>query len=172
MADDKELSQEQQEYLNAIFNLAPKHKKKLKLEWGSDLGECEIGGYWIVPLTTSRHLRAEGRAMRHCVGTYDELCHKNLARVFSVRDADGNRVATLSLIWRDDYWHLEQIKGHRNAEVLESEDTYYDGNSTVTVLEPTELYYVGQEVLRQYRQAWSDRLQEYVCGLIKHDVKA
>lgn len=105
--------------------------------------------------------------MRHCAGTYDELCHNGLARVFSIRDLDGHRLATASLIWREDYWHLEQVKGLRNAEVLESESTFFDGNSTVTLLEPTELYYIGQEILRRYRCSWSDRLHNYVCGLMK-----
>jgi len=154
------------DFLNALFGLDTKPKKKRNLEWTSDLLMCEIGDYLILALTTSRQLRAEGRAMKHCVGHYDELCHKGLARVFSVRDISGHRIATASLIWRDDYWHLEQIKGHENAEVLESENTYFDGNSTVTKLAPTELYFVGQEILQRYRSAWSKQLKSYVCDLI------
>jgi hypothetical protein len=157
----------QPDFLNSLFGLGTKSKKKRNLVWESDLPECEIGEFLIVPLTTSRHLRAEGRMMRHCAGTYDELCHNGLARVFSIRDLAGHRLATASLIWRDDYWHLEQVKGLRNAEVLESESTFFDGNSTVTLLEPTELYYIGQEILRRYRCSWSDRLHNYVCGLMK-----
>ncbi|WP_333689275.1 PcfJ domain-containing protein [Methylococcus capsulatus] len=155
------------DFLNAMFGLNTKGRKKRNLVWESDLAECEIGEYLIAPLTTSRQLRAEGRAMRHCVGNYDELCHKGRARVFSIRDSLGNRIATASLIWRDDYWHLEQIKGPQNAEVLENEETFFDGNSTVTQSEPTELFYIGQEILRRYRCAWSDRLHNYVCGLMK-----
>lgn len=154
------------DFLNALFGLDTKGKKKLNLEWASAVLRCEIGDYLILPLTTSRLLRAEGRAMKHCVGHYDELCHKGLARVFSVRDISGHRVATASLIWRDDYWHLEQVKGHENAEVLESENTYFDGNSTVTELAPTELYFVGQEILQRYRSAWSKQLKSYVCDLM------
>lgn len=165
MADAKENGVDP-DFLNAIFGLGTRRKKKRHLEWVSDLPECEIGDYLIIPLTTSRQLRAEGRAMKHCVGHYDELCHRGLARVFSIQDSSGNRLATAALIWLDDYWHLEQVKGHDNAEVLENEETFFNGNSTVTQLEPTELYFVGQEILRRYRAAWRERLHSYVSKLI------
>lgn len=167
LADAKE-NKIHPDFLNSLFGLGTKRKKKRNLEWASDLPECEIGDYLIVPLTTSRQLRAEGRAMKHCAGHYDELCHKGLARVFSIQDLSGNRVATASLIWFDDYWHLEQVKGYENAAVLESEETVFDGNSTVTDREPTELYFVGQEILQRYRSAWSDQLHSYVCNLMTH----
>ena len=155
------------DFLNSLFGLGTKRKKKRNLEWASDLPACELGEFLIVPLTTSRQPRAEGRAMKHCAGHYDELCHRELARVFSIRDLSGNRVATASLIWLDDYWHLEQVKGYENAEVQESEETFFNGNTTVTQREPTELYFVGQEILQRYRSAWSVRLHSYVCKLMK-----
>ena len=70
----------QPDFLNSLFGLGTKSKKKRNLVWESDLPECEIGEFQIVPLTTSRHLRAEGRMMRHCAGTYDDqviflFCH-------------------------------------------------------------------------------------------------
>lgn len=166
MADTKE-NGAHPDFLNSLFGLGTKRKKKRNLEWASDLPACEVGEFLIVPLTTSRQLRAEGRAMKHCAGHYDELCHRELARVFSIRDLSGNRVATASLIWLDDYWHLEQVKGPENAEVLESEETFFNGNTTVTQREPTELYFVGQEILQRYRSAWSERLHRYVCNLMK-----
>lgn len=166
MADTKE-NGAHPNFLNSLFGLGNKRKKKRNLEWVSDLPACEIGEFLIVPLTTSRQLRAEGRAMKHCASHYDELCHREQARVFSIRDLSGNRLATASLIWLDDYWHLEQVKGHENAEVLESEETFFNGNTTVTQREPTELYFVGQEILQRYRAAWSDRLRSYVCNLMK-----
>lgn len=156
------------DFLNSLFELDTNRKKKRNLEWVSELPECEIGDYLIVPLTTSRQLRAEGRAMKHCAGHYDERCHKGLARVFSIRDLFGNRLATASIIWLDDYWHLEQVKGSQNAEVLESEEVFFNGSSIVTQLEPTELYFVGQEILQRYRSAWSSRLQNYVFSLMRN----
>ena len=155
---EPDTSHPQADLLNAMFDTDRPRRKKRNLDWTSDLAECVIGEFVIVPLTTSRQLRAEGRAMRHCVGQYDEICHKGLARVFSIRDLSKKRMATISLLWRDDYWHLEQIKGRQNVDVLESESTFFDGNTTVTLLEPTELHFVSQEVLRRYRRAWSERL--------------
>ena len=166
MADSKE-NGAHPDFLNSLFGLGTKRKKKRNLEWVSDLPECEIGEYLIVPLTTSRQLRAEGRVMKHCAGHYDELCHRGLARVFSIQDLSGNRLATASLVWLDDYWHLEQVKGRGNADVLESEETFFNGNSTVTQLEPTELYFVGQEILQRYRSAWSNLLHSHICTLTK-----
>ncbi len=153
--------------LNSLFGLNSGRGKKRNLEWKSDLLECEIGDYLIVPLTSSRQLRAESLTMKNCVRHYDEMCNKGLARIFSIRDTSGNQVATAALIWLNDYWHLDQIKGVQNAEVLEHREAYFDGNSTVTKIEPTELYFIGQEVLQRYRSAWSDRLHTLVCGLMK-----
>lgn len=161
-----DLDDAQSAFLNALFGLGPPRKKKRNLHWESALAECEIGDFRIVPLTTSRLLRAEGRAMHHCVGNYDELCHQGRARVFSMQDLVGRRIATASLIWRDDYWHIDQIKGAHNAEVLESEHTFFDGDSTETLIEQTEVYYVGHEILRLYRQAWDLALGSYVRGLL------
>jgi|GEM_PF-1458757 len=155
------------DFLNSFFGLNTASKKKRNLVWESDLTECEIGEYQILPLTSSRQLRAEGRTMKHCARHYDEMCHKGLARIFSICDSSGNQVATALLVWIDDYWHLDQIKGYQNAEVLESQETYFDGDSTVTWLEPTELYFIGQEILQRYRSAWSNRLHTYVCSLVK-----
>lgn len=152
-------------YLHAVLGPYPKSKNR-NLQWESDLSECEIGDYRIVPLTNSRQLWVEGRTMKHCAGHYDELCHQGLARLFSVQDLSGNRLATASLIWRDDYWYLEQVRGHENMEVLEIEETSFDGNSTVTQREPSDLYFVGQEILQHYRSAWSERLHKYVCNLL------
>lgn len=155
------------DFLNSLFGLDTKRKKKRNLTWKSDLVECEIGDYLVVPLITSRQLRAEGRAMEHCVGNYDELCYRGLARVFSIRDLTGNRVATASLVWLDDYWHFEQLRGKKNAEALVCEETFFNGDSTVTEREPTELYFVGQDLLQRYRSAWAKRLRSYVCTLMQ-----
>ena len=156
------------DFLNALFCLETKPKKKRNLEWESDLPECEIGEYRIVPLTTSRQLRAEGREMNHCIGRYDELCHTGMVRAFSIQNEFGTRVATASLIWRDDYWHLDQVKGRANAAVVEDEEIpLFNGDSTVIHIEQTDLYFVAQELLQRYRSAWGERLHSYVCNLMK-----
>lgn len=156
------------DFLNSLFGLETKRKKKRNLAWETDLAECEIGEYRIVPLTTSRQLRAEGRGMNNCVGRYDELCHGGGVRVFSIQNEFGTRVATASLIWRDDYWYLDQVKGWANAEVVEDEEIpLFNGDSTVIHIEQTDLYFVAQELLQRYRSAWSERLHSYVCNLMK-----
>lgn len=151
------LKQEQVDELNAIFGLNRKGKKKKReLIWASALQHHELGNYQVIPLTSSWALRQEGRTMKHCVRGYDELCAKGRARVFSIRDLIGKPLATMSLIFQDEHWHLEQIKGVANAEVCTSEEMYYDGEHTVTQLDMTDMYYVAYDVALRYRKAWED----------------
>lgn len=158
-----ELNQEQVDELNAIFVLNKTGKKKKReLVWDSALEAYELGDYQVNPLTNSRALRQEGRAMLHCVGGYDEMCAKGRARVFSIRDLMGNRVATMSLVFWGDYWHLEQIRGAANAEVCTSEEVYYNGNRTETQLDMTDFHYIAHDVLRCYRQAWEKDLLKLI----------
>jgi hypothetical protein len=58
------------------------------------------------------------------------------------------------LIWIDDYWHIDQLKGLRNADVAIHQAIYFDGEETVIDTEMTELYFAAQELLR-YRRAWA-----------------
>jgi len=78
------------DFLNSFFELNTASKKKRNLVWESDLMKCDIGDYQIIPLTSSRQPRAEGCTMKHCARHYDEMCHKGLARIFSIRDLSGN----------------------------------------------------------------------------------
>lgn len=148
------------EHLKVILNPNVQSRKKRYLKWFSILPECKIGEFRIVPLTNSRLLRAEGRAMGFCVGHYDVLCEELLTRAFSIRDWSGKRVATVSLIWDDRPWCLEQIKGQGYTDVLEDEKTFFDGNSTATQTEPTELYYVAHEIARLHLSAWNKLVAE------------
>lgn len=128
-----------------------KHTRKLRLTWPSALPVCEIGEYQVVPLTTSSALRKEGAAMHHCVGRHDILCAAGAYQVFSIRDLNNRRLATMSLVFDQHGWHLDQIKGPENAEVTYTEETFYSGERTETTYEPSDLSYVTQEILRQYR---------------------
>lgn len=133
-----------------------KRKQKRIRTWDSSLLSAEIGPYVFVALTDSGALKAEGRRMQHCVATYIDICRMNAARIFSVRDAiSGQPVATLSLIWIDDYWRIDQLKGLRNAEVAIHQAIYFDGEETVIDIEMTELYFAAQELLLRYRRAWA-----------------
>jgi hypothetical protein len=132
-----------------------KKNKKRNRKWSSDLNAVEIGPFLFIPLTCTKALRDEGYAMEHCVRTYEELCRLDYARIFSVRDAmTMERVATLSLIWEDDYWHLDQIKGMRNVEVVCQELTHFDGEQTVTEIFVADVHYAAMELVQRYREAW------------------
>ena len=152
------LGQEQIDELNAIFGLNRQGKKKRELVWDSSLDAFELGEYQMIPLTSSWALREEGRVMHHCVGGYVEMCAKGRARVFSIRDLLGHRVATLSLVFRDEYWHLEQIKGFANEDVSRTEEVYYDRDCTMTQVDMTDMYYVAYDVAHCYRKAWEEGL--------------
>ena len=105
-----------------------KKNKKRNRKWSSDLDAVEIGPFLFIPLTCTKALREDGREMEHCVRSYEDLCRIDCARIFSVRDAlTQKRIATLSLIWEIDYWHFDQMKGVRNAEVAWDELTYFNG---------------------------------------------
>jgi hypothetical protein len=125
--------------------------RKLRLSWTSALAACEIGDYQIIPLTTSSELRKEGAAMNHCVGSHDVLCAVGSCLVFSIRDLDNRRLATMSLVFGQYGWRLDQIKGYENTEVIFTEETFYSGERTETVRDYTDLYFIAQEILRQYR---------------------
>jgi hypothetical protein len=132
-----------------------KMNKKRNRKWSSDLDAVEIGPFLFMPLTCTKALREEGFAMAHCVRAYEELCRLDYARIFSVRDAlNLERVATLSLIWENDYWHLDQIKGMRNVEVICQELTHFDGEQTVTEILVTDVHYAAMELVQRYREAW------------------
>lgn len=62
----------------------------LRQPWTTD-------GLLVTELGTARSLLEEGRAMQHCIGGYAEDCASGDSLVFSVRDADGNRLSTLEL---------------------------------------------------------------------------
>lgn len=150
------LNQEQVSELNVIFRTGEmSNKKKRVLVWDSALETFEVGGYQIIPLTSSRALHQEGRMMENCVGGYDERCAKGLARVFSIRDQRGDRVATVALVFGEDQWYLEQIRGVSNSDVCYWEEEYFDYEieQALMRMDMTDLHYVAHEVARCYRQA-------------------
>lgn len=158
-----ELRQEQIDELNAIFGLNKRGKKKKReLVWDSALPAIEVGDYQVIPLTSSWALRQEGRAMQHCVASYAERCFSGQARVFSIRDLAGKRLATMSVVYNDDNWYLEQVQGLANSDVSNSEEVYYDGERTVTQLDKTDMHYVAYDVARCYRKAWEERVLKLI----------
>lgn len=154
MGDDVMMCSEVELFEQPLAKTKKKNKKRNR-KWISDLDSVVIGPFLFLPLTCTKDLRQDGRSMEHCIRSYEELCRIDYARIFSVRDAlTQKRIATLSLIWENDYWHLDQIKGLRNCEVDCVELTYFNGERMVTETEFTDLHYAALELVQCYRMAW------------------
>lgn len=121
----------------------PKQKKRNR-HWESLIGPYEAGDFQVIPLICTDDLRTEGYVMNHCIGRlYPSACKLGVIRAFSIRDLDGRRLATVALEF--DYfeyrWKLEQCKGYGNKEVSFQES------------EPSDLYFLVQDIVRLYQQA-------------------
>ncbi len=72
-----------------------------------------------VPLVSNHDLIIEGNSQHHCVGggTYERGCLDGRYRIFSIRDMDGNRLATCQLSRTDagSPWREVQTRGKRNS---------------------------------------------------------
>lgn len=93
-----------------------------KGEWPVPVWAVEFDGFRFTALATSADLKAEGVAMRHCIGGYDDLCRESSLRAYSViHKKSGGRLATLTVAYSSQFntWALDQIKGPGNAEVDE-----------------------------------------------------
>lgn len=96
-------------------------------EWNPYIRRVEWGLYRFVALTNASQLQEEGEAMRHCVGTYADLCRSGMHRIFSVRERkSGQRIATLSLKLTDrgngcPVWEVDQVSGLKNAEIVQQD---------------------------------------------------
>lgn len=98
----------------------PTHPLPLDPEWPIPLRVVEYSGLRFLPLCSDIALVEEGRAMRHCIGSYSNRCRRSSLRAFSVRHRKtGNRVATLTVIFCDGVWKLDAISGLENSDVDE-----------------------------------------------------
>lgn len=87
--------------------------------WPVPLRSVEYDGLRFIALASAAELSVEGAAMRHCIGSYDDLCRSTSLRAFSVRHKkSGERLATLTVRFDGlvSRWQLDQIKGLQNAE--------------------------------------------------------
>jgi hypothetical protein len=130
----------------------PKRRKR-NLRWISLVEPFEAGNYLVVPLTCSDDLRDEGDLMSHCVGNrYHRWCYDGAVRIFSIRDFEGRRQATVSIYYDFDEmrWRLEQCKGYGNAEVCE---TVVSGNGDRQNAELSDIHFLVQYVVVLYQRA-------------------
>lgn len=93
------------------------------VQWEPLLGNLDIDlpdGRWsFIELTTSEALREEGDAMEHCVAGYDLKCADGQSHIFSVRNANGERVSTLEIGYTSKSkrkFIMLQNRGIRNCE--------------------------------------------------------
>ena len=75
----------------------------------------QVNGYQIVPLDSTEKLWKEGRAMHHCVGSYDSRVASGKCYIYSVRQGD-NRIATIELARKDGKVVPQQIRAACNDE--------------------------------------------------------
>lgn len=69
----------------------------------------------LMELTNSAQLRAEGAALHHCVATYAEYCRSGMARIWSLRLLQGEKVRHLLTIQVDlRRRSIVQARGRRN----------------------------------------------------------
>ena len=128
----------------ASSSALPKRPKRNR-RWISLLNSYEAGDYLVVPLTSASDLRDEAWAMSHCVGrNYPTWCKEGFIRVFSIRDLDGKRKATASLVFDYDRnrWCVEQCKGYANREVC-----WLDNG-------PSDVHFVVEDMAQLYQKAF------------------
>lgn len=81
-------------------------------------------GLVVTPLRNAEDLRAEGEAMRHCVGGYTQRARSGSCHLYSVRKQDGERLSTVEIegVNGDDAvtaaanLRMRQNRGVRNAK--------------------------------------------------------
>ena len=74
-----------------------------------------LGGFDIVPITSSAELYREGKLLHHCAGTYAGQVHSGECYIFSVRK-DGAPLATLQLVRSEAGVAIGQLRGACNAK--------------------------------------------------------
>ena len=85
----------------------------------------EVGGEPVVwrvrELLSSKALNAEGRAMRHCVGTYAKSCRAGAQSVWSLEvENAGERLSAMTIAVKNKPRAITQARGRANAHPLES----------------------------------------------------
>jgi hypothetical protein len=75
----------------------------------------EVDGHVFHDLATVDALREDGFLMKHCIGSYAQLCEEKGSRIFSVRDAEGRRISTLQVHFLKGAWHVLQQRGKANT---------------------------------------------------------
>lgn len=97
----------------------PQHGRE---EWHPFVRVVEWGSFRVLALSSQAALKAESRAMSHCIEIYADLCRRGEVRAYSVRERDsGKRLATATMHYdssgRQGRWSIGEVRGHRNEPV-------------------------------------------------------
>lgn len=92
-------------------------RERENLRWPVPVREFVFEGWRVTALADSYELWEEGQAMRHCARTYAAHCQRGVAILFSIRDAEGRRVATGGIDRREGAWRAGSVRlfGNRPA---------------------------------------------------------
>ncbi len=137
-----------------LNRLQTKTSGRRSRRWACNVSEMLVGEYLIMPLTSAKMLKSEGYCMNNCCRDYVEKCAGGNYRVFSIRNRSGERLATLGVKRKNEYWQFDQCFGPYNREVLEEVMEYLDEDGKLHVeWSPTEIYYIAHEVIRLMNSA-------------------
>ena len=109
----------------------------------------------IKPITSVINLFEEGKAMSHCVATYDDHCVVGRSKIFQIY-VDGEHVATTELRKRGNEWRAVQTRGKHNQKP------------------PEEALLAARELSKEYRELYPSTknqhqvwLEHYETGEVK-----
>jgi hypothetical protein len=118
--------------------------------WDIPVSKVQIGDYLIVPLTGYKKLKSESYLMNNCVRDYRERCDIGQYYLFSIRDLNNNRLATMSMYRSNGYWYYEQCLGKDNSEdIIEETLEFIDENGKTHYQDNLkDIFYVAHDVVR------------------------
>ena len=125
------------------------------LPWESLIERYEDGGFLVIPLTSRKQLRREGKAMDHCVELFSGVCRMELVRIFSIQHAYDGRRATLMLELNDGWWDVSECTGYSNANVLTDYAEYDAEWDMMDVEYPSDFDYLAADIATRYNRAFA-----------------
>lgn len=123
--------------------------------FNSPISQTIIGGYTFIPLVTPRMIKSEAYLMRNCAKDYIGECALGRYCIYSVRDSDNNRIATLGIVNKYGAWIFDQCTGEDNSVVLYDDCVYMtdtDGDECEFYNIENELFYVVSDFIRIINQ--------------------
>ena len=106
---------------NALALVDPSHDYEMKAArtWpGLFESPVEIGRAEFIPLCSPAALKAEGQAMKHCIGGYSHSCRRGTIHVLRIR-RDGRHVGTMTIAQSrsSGAWYKSDARGFKNGQL-------------------------------------------------------